>query len=131
MRRSVFAAAAFAAALVSGPCAAAPGAAASRPADGRFDGSWGIQVVTEKGACDPLYRYYIEIRNGAVHVRSMMGEVAPQASGRIAPSGRIDSRLGSADDPVGIRGKLDGAAGRGNWSAPARGCAGRWVAERR
>jgi hypothetical protein len=107
------------------------GAAAAAPFDGRFDGSWGIQVLTERGACDPIYRYYIVIQNNAVHVRSMMGEVAPEPAGRIAPSGRIDTRIGAPDDPVGIRGKLAGAAGSGNWTAPARGCAGRWVAERR
>jgi hypothetical protein len=101
--------------------------AASAP----FDGSWGIEVRTERGACDPLYRYYIVIRENAVHVRSMMGEVAPEPSGRINPSGRIDSRIGAPDDPVGIRGQLEGAAGSGSWTAPARGCAGRWVAERR
>lgn len=110
----------LAASLCAATAAAAP-----------FDGSWGIQVLTESGACDPVYRYYVVIRDNAVHVKSMMGEVAPEPSGRIAPSGRIDSRLGSADDPVGIRGKLERAAGAGQWTAPARGCAGRWVAERR
>lgn len=129
MRSRLFAAAAFAAASVCG--AALAETAQAKTFDGRFDGSWGIQVLTEKGACDPVYRFYIVIRDNAVHVRSMMGEVAPQASGRINRSGRIDSRLGTPGDPVGIRGKLDGAAGSGSWSAPARGCAGRWVAERR
>jgi hypothetical protein len=96
-----------------------------------FDGSWGIQVLTERGQCDPVYRYYIVIQNNAVHVRSMMGEVSPEAAGRINPSGRIDTRLGAADDFVGIRGRLQGGAGAGSWTAPARGCAGRWLAERR
>ena len=106
---------------------AAPGAVASAP----FDGSWGIQVMTERGECDPVYRYYIVIQNNAVHVRSMRGEVAPEPSGRINPSGRIDTRIGAPDDPVGIRGRLERAAGSGSWTAPARGCAGRWVAEKR
>ena len=118
------AAIALAAVLTCGPAPAGP-------FDGRFDGSWGIQVLTERGECDPVYRYYIVIQNNAVHVRSMMGEVAPEPAGRINPSGRIDTRIGAADDPVGIRGKLEGAAGSGRWTAPARGCAGRWVAERR
>jgi hypothetical protein len=118
------AALALAAVIAHGPAAAAP-------FGGRFDGSWGIQVLTERGECDPVYRYYIVIQNNAVHVRSMMGEVAPEPSGRINPSGRIDTRIGAPDDPVGIRGKLEGAAGSGRWTAPARGCAGRWVAERR
>jgi hypothetical protein len=107
------------------------GAAASQPAATRFDGSWGIEVRTERGPCDPLYRYYIVIRGTAVHVKSMMGEVSPEVAGRIAASGRIDTRIGAPDDPVGIRGRLDARAGQGQWTAPARGCAGRWIAERR
>lgn len=130
MRSRIFAAAAFAAALASGAAEAQAKRLDGR-FDGRFDGSWAIQVLTAKGACDPVYRYYVVIQGGAVHVKSMMGEVAPQASGRIDPGGRIDSRLGPPDDPVGIRGQLHGGAGAGQWSAPARGCAGRWVAERR
>jgi hypothetical protein len=96
-----------------------------------FDGSWGIQVTTERGPCDPLYRYYIVIENNAVRVRSMMGEVSPEIAGRIQPSGRIDSRIGAADDPVSIRGRLEGGAGAGTWTASARQCAGRWTAEKR
>ena len=120
---------AFAAALLLAPLATGSGAAASF--DGRFDGSWGIQVLTERGACDPVYRYYIVIAQNAVRVKSMMGEVAPEIAGRINPTGRIATRIGAADDPVAIRGRLDSAAGAGTWTAPARGCGGRWVAERR
>src|SRR3954468_18072417 len=105
------------------------GGAAS--AQGRFDGSWGIEVLTERGGCEPVYRYYIVIAQNAVRVKSMMGEVSPEVAGRINPTGRIDTRIGAADDPVAIRGRLDSAAGTGTWTAPARGCGGRWVAERR
>jgi hypothetical protein len=114
----------FALAAVLASAAAPAGAA-------KFDGSWGIEVRTERGACDPVYRYYIVIAANAVHVKSMMGEVSREVAGRIDPSGRIDSRIGSAEDPVAIRGRLEAAAGSGTWTAPARGCAGRWLAERR
>jgi hypothetical protein len=107
------------------------GLAAPAGAAQGFDGSWGIQVMTERGACDPVYRYYVVIAANAVHVKSMMGEVSPEVAGRIDPSGRIDSRIGSAEDPVAIRGRLEAAAGSGTWTAPARGCAGRWLAEKR
>ena len=100
------AALALAVLLANGPAAATS-----------FDGSWGIQVMTERGACDPVYRYYIVIQDSAVHVRSM-SEVAPQPAGRINPSGRIDTRIGAPDDPVGIRGRLEGASGSGRWTAP-------------
>jgi hypothetical protein len=111
--------------------ALASGSAAAAPSQGRFDGSWGIEVLTERGRCDPVYRYYIVIAQNAVRVKSMMGEVSPEVAGRINPTGRIETRIGAPDDPVAIRGQLESAAGAGSWSAPARGCAGRWVAERR
>ena len=100
-------------------------------ADRAFDGSWSIEVVTERGACDPAYRYYLVIDNGAVHLKSMMGEISPDVAGRIASNGRIDSRIGSAEDPVSIRGHLKREAGAGIWVAPGRRCAGRWQAEKR
>ena len=109
----------------------ASGSVAAAPSQGRFDGSWGIEVLTERGGCEPVYRYYIVIAQNAVRVKSMMGEVSPEVAGRINPSGAIDSRIGSADDPVSIRGRLKDAGGSGTWTAPARGCAGRWVAEKR
>ena len=96
-----------------------------------FDGSWGIEVMTEQGRCDPRYLYYIVIRDNAVHLRSMMGETSPQAAGRVGPGGRIDGTLGAADDPVAVRGQLESVAGSGTWAAPSRGCSGRWVAEKR
>lgn len=104
-----------------------PGAAEQ----GRFDGSWGIEVVTGQGACDRLYRFYVTIDNGAVHARSMMGEVAADPVGRVLPNGRISGSFGAADDPVVVRGRLGPSAGSGRWSAPARGCSGQWNAFKR
>lgn len=95
------------------------------------DGSWSVEVLTERGDCEPVYRYYLVIANGAVHVKSMSGEVSPDPAGRIGPMGKIDTRIGSADDPVTIRGRLEGNGGAGTWIASARRCAGRWQAEKR
>lgn len=96
----------------------------------RFDGSWGIEVVTTRGSCDRAYRYYVEINGGAVRPRSMMGE-AGAVAGQVNPSGRIDTRLGSNEDLLIVRGSLESEQGTGTWSAPGRGCTGRWVAEKR
>jgi hypothetical protein len=96
-----------------------------------FDGSWSVEVRTERGACEPVYRYYIEVRNGEVRLRSMTGETSPNVAGRIHPSGRIAGQIGAADDPVDIRGRLEDGSGEGTWNATARGCSGRWGAEKR
>jgi hypothetical protein len=106
--------------LLAGPVAASP-----------FDGGWGIQVITEHGPCDQVYRYYVEVEGGAVRVRSMTGQLSKRVAGRIQGTGRIEGAIGAPDDPVAVEGRLQGEAGAGAWRAPARGCAGRWVAERR
>ncbi len=103
-----------------------PAAVAATP----FDGAWSLEVSTQRGACDGLYRYYVAIENGQVRVRTMSGQLGNPA-GRIAPSGRVSSRLGTPADPVDIVGQLRRDDGRGTWSAPARGCSGIWSAARR
>jgi hypothetical protein len=106
-------------------CFAAPALAESR-----FDGQWGIEVRTTRGSCDPLYRFYVGIRNGEVRPRSMMGETG-QVAGRVGRGGRIRGVLGSQQDSLAVRGRLRDADGGGTWVAPQRGCSGRWTAFRR
>lgn len=116
------------AAFLTAPLVPAPAEAAT---SARFDGSWGIEVQTREGTCDPLYRYYVVIDEGAVRVRSMSGQTAAAPSGQVRSSGQIDTVLGSAQDPVQVRGRLASATGEGTWSAPSRGCAGSWTASKR
>jgi hypothetical protein len=105
--------------------------AVAAPAPGRFDGSWAIEIATEGGACDPLYRYYIVIDGETVRIRSMMGETAYATAGFVQPNGSINVRFGQASDPVTVRGRLAADAGGGTWIAEARGCRGKWRAARR
>jgi hypothetical protein len=104
---------------------------AAAPAHGRFDGSWAIEIATEGGACDPLYRYYIVIDGETVRVRSMLAETAYSSAGFVQPNGSINVRFGQASDPVTVRGRLAADAGNGTWVAEARGCRGKWRAARR
>lgn len=121
MRAFNFAAAALAAVFVCG---------AAR-AQGRYDGSWAIAITTERGPCDPLYRYYVDVQGETVRLRSMTGGTGQSAAGLVRRDGRINVTLGQADDPVSVRGRLEKSSGAGAWSAPARGCAGRWSAAKR
>jgi hypothetical protein len=95
------------------------------------DGSWAIEIVTERGACERLYRYYVEVEGQAVRLRSMSGETSPAATGLVRADGRINATLGQADDPVNVTGRLAATSGTGVWSAPARQCTGRWSAHKR
>jgi hypothetical protein len=116
-----------------GACAvfAALIAGAAGPAPGRYDGSWALEIVTDRGGCDPLYRYYIVVNGETVRLRSMMGETAYQAAGFIQPDGSINVRVGQADDPVTIQGRLGSGSGQGTWTADARSCTGHWRAAKR
>ena len=107
------------------------GTVAAASAQGRYDGSWSIEIATEGGACDPLYRYYLVIDGETIRVRSMMGETAYAAAGFVQPNGSINVRFGQASDPVTVRGRLASDAGGGTWVAEARGCRGKWRAARR
>lgn len=95
------------------------------------DGSWAIEIVTERGDCDRLYRYYVVVDGQAVRLRSMMGETSEASMGLVRPDGRVNATLGEANDPVNVTGRLAGASGTGVWSAPARQCTGRWNAQKR
>jgi hypothetical protein len=105
--------------------------AAPLPAQAPHDGSWAIEIVTERGACERLYRYYVEVEGQAVRLRSMSGETSPAATGLVRTDGRIKATLGQADDPVNVTGRLAATSGTGVWSAPARQCTGRWSAHKR
>ena len=108
-------------------------AALSGPAlaQGRYDGSWAIAVMTARGPCDPLYRYYVDVEGQTVLLRSMTGATTQSAAGLVRPDGRINVAMGQADDPVSVKGRLGTTSGAGTWSAPARGCGGRWSATKR
>ncbi len=105
--------------------------AASAYARAPHDGSWAIEVVTERGQCERLHRYYVVVADNAVHVRSPFGETSQEPVGRMRRDGRIDATFGQADDPVSVKGQLGADSGGGRWSAPARNCAGRWDAQKR
>ena len=101
-------------------------------AQGRYDGSWAIAIMTERGPCAPLYRYYVDVEGETVQLRSMTGATAQSAAGLVRPDGRINVTLGGqADDSVSVKGRLGTATGAGTWSAPTRGCTGRWNAAKR
>jgi hypothetical protein len=100
-------------------------------AQSRYNGSWAIAIMTERGSCDPLYRYYVDVEGQTVWLRSMTGATAQSAAGLVRPDGRINVTLGQADDPVSVKGRLGTATGAGTWAAPARGCTGRWNAAKR
>lgn len=93
----------------------------------RFDGTWNLAFVTERGDCDPTYNFTIDVVNGNIshpNILTFRGRVAQ--SGAVVASVRVGHKSASGS------GRLSGVSGRGVWtgrSGETR-CAGTWVAQR-
>ena len=120
MRRSRCAAAAFAAVL----CGAA-GAQAQATA---FDGTWSVQVITDR-ATGPGLPLSGDHQNGRVRYG---GPEAFDASGQVAANGAVRGSIARGSDRAYVTGRLGGPFGQGTWTTSgSRACAGRWNAEKR
>ena len=105
-------------------------ALASAPSSRAFDGSWSVLIETRAGACDPTFRYGLDISNGNI---IYAGGAQVQLAGHVAPNGAISVSVASGDQQARGVGRLSGSLGSGTWrGAGSRGaCAGIWQAERR
>ncbi len=92
----------------------------------RFDGLWSVSIVTEKGDCDPGYRYPVRIANGQL---VNAGDTAFTISGKVGQTGSITVTVAAAGKSATGIGQLAGNAGGGHWTGGA--CSGTWTAERR
>lgn len=106
--------------------ATAPSAARGRA----FDGSWSVLIMTRSGACDPSFRYGVEISNGNV-INAGGAQVA--LAGHVAGNGAIQVSVAAGDQQARGVGRLSTTTGSGTWRGQgSRGfCAGVWEAERR
>jgi hypothetical protein len=95
-------------------------------AEPRYDGLWSVLVMTQKGDCDPGYRYPIRIANGAL---VNAGDNAFTITGKVAPTGSITVTVSAGGKSATGLGRLSGDMGGGSWSGGS--CSGQWTAERR
>jgi len=109
---------------LAGYCAPTPALAAAQ------DGNWSVLVITEKGGCDPGYRYSVIVSNGRV---SYQGDAAVTFNGTVAGNGLIKVRIKGGDRDAAGTGQLLANAGTGTWrsNGSSGACSGRWEAERR
>ena len=108
-------------ALAASAALAAPRGTAS------YDGKWSVEVITDQGTCDRVYRWNLGIEGSRV---IDLGEVA-KPSGGVSPSGAVIVRFVRNNDYASATGQLDGDWGSGSWTSPTLACSGRWRAERR
>ncbi len=103
----------------------ATGAAYARTS---FDGGWTVQIVTQRGACDPSSSFGVEIRDGIVY-----GSGGLPVRGRVSGNGAVTVSVASGDQRADGSGRLSASSGSGAWrGVGSRGaCAGTWSASRR
>jgi hypothetical protein len=92
----------------------------------RYDGLWSVSIVTEKGDCDPGYRYPIRISNGML---ANAGDSVFTISGKVGGTGAITVTVSGGGRSAIGSGRLAGNMGVGSWTGGA--CSGSWSAERR
>ncbi|MGA2895401.1 MAG: hypothetical protein ABSE22_21270 [Xanthobacteraceae bacterium] len=92
----------------------------------RYDGLWSVLIVTEKGDCDPGYRYPIRISDGRL---ADAGGTGLTIAGAVAQTGAITVKVSAAGKSAIGSGQLSGDAGGGSWTGGS--CSGSWTAERR
>src|SRR4029077_8707833 len=91
-----------------------------------YDGLWSVSIVTEKGDCDPGYRYPVRISKGTL---ANAGNTMFTITGKVAGTGAVTVTLNAAGKSATGSGRLAGNIGTGSWSGGA--CSGSWTAERR
>jgi hypothetical protein len=91
-----------------------------------YDGLWSVSIVTERGDCDPGYRYPIRISNGQL---ANAGDTAFMITGKVVPTGAITVTVSAAGKSATGSGRLAGDMGGGSWIGGS--CSGSWTAERR
>lgn len=92
-----------------------------------FDGSWNITFVTQRGDCEPAYRYSVNIENGVI-----TSPVVSTFKGTVSSSGAVRASVSVQDKKASGSGTLTRSLGRGTWtgSSGEQRCAGSWTAER-
>jgi hypothetical protein len=93
-----------------------------------FDGSWNVQIITQRGACDPSSGFGVEIHDGIIS-----GSGGVPVNGRVSKSGAVSVSVASGDRSASGSGHLSARSGGGTWHGVggSGACSGRWSAGRR
>ncbi len=108
-------------------CVAFAGTAFARTA---YDGDWSVLIITHSGACEPTYRYGVQIADGMVINN---GGSAVTMQGQVTARGAVRVIVRSGAQQADGSGRLTKNRGGGVWKGQGMSgaCAGAWVAERR
>ena len=102
---------------------------ASAAAQGAFNGTWSVLIVTDKGPCDRAYRYPVRVADGRV---SYAGQADFDVVGQGRPNGALRVTVSRGAQRASGSGRLTGQSGSGTWSGFGESaCSGSWTAEKR
>ncbi len=102
---------------------------AAAQAQQQFNGSWNVEVITEKGECNKAYQLPVTIEAGRARYE---GSDSANAFGSVSRGGVVSASISWGGSQADIKGRLAGAAGSGTWmSTGSRSCSGRWVGQKR
>ena len=90
-----------------------------------FNGSWSVAINTQSGACEPHYRFAVQIINGNVVYEG-------RPAGRVSPNGAVQVNISSGGQQAAGQGRLSRNYGSGVWRGlgSAGNCTGTWQAGR-
>jgi len=91
-----------------------------------FDGDWSVAIITQSGACEPSYRFGVEIIDGNVVYEG-------NPAGQVSRNGGVWVNISQGGQQATGQGRLSRNYGSGVWRGygSAGACAGSWQAERR
>jgi len=123
-RKSILAIAAIS--TLSTVTLAPTGASAMR--GGGFDGTWSVQIATQRGACSAGVRIGVDIRNGVFYSSGGFN-----ISGSVSGNGATRVRVSAGGQSANASGRLSGNSGSGTWRGVSSDgpCSGSWTASRR
>ena len=92
-----------------------------------YDGSWDLAFMTQRGACDPVYNFSVNVFNGVITHPNLL-----KFRGYVAKSGAVRASVTVHDKYASGSGRLSSASGHGTWSGYAGNarCSGSWTAQR-
>jgi hypothetical protein len=90
-----------------------------------FNGSWSVAINTQSGACEPHYRFAVQIINGNVFYEG-------RPAGRVSSNGAVQVNVSSGGQQAAGQGRLSHNYGTGVWRGfgSAGNCTGTWQAGR-
>lgn len=112
---------------ISGPMASYAGQELRTAALSSHDGVYAVDIATQRGGCDRVYHWKINVINGRI---SSPADGMMQASGEINAGGVVSVAFRRNEHVANVAGKVAGGNAWGTWSSPTLQCGGSWSAAR-